>query len=395
MPLCSSGSRPSKIKKPAVVSSLRRSSSSAFANLARTKALHRTKSLAEDGGKEGREDNERIEATGRVIPADSISSANNVQDAVEHGTANMFCDMPERAGMNSTRIAEVLNFRKGLPPLITYAHIHALISASSRTEREIVTLIASGKLRKIKLLGRGNDLSGLSELLITNEGLEFALKSSGLNEVIVDAFLGVLALNYRATSIPARILQPLHMSALIKAGFLVSSSLKTPSPGTLGGSPIVAPPAISRAASGSWAAVGGGAAFENLGGFGMPQRHNSEPQASITGNELGLSVPNVGPYVRLLYAARSHLLQLLGKSRYREAPLYLLRERWDGAVESDGSVSTAKRARGEFAGLLPGKTKKWRDLYGLDFDWALQECLGAGLVELFETKSVGHGVRAL
>jgi hypothetical protein len=45
--------------------------------------------------------------------------------------------------------------------------------------------------------------------------------------------------------------------------------------------------------------------------------------------------------------------------------------------------------------LLPGKTKKWKALYGLDFDWALQECLGAGLIEVFETKSVGHGVRAL
>ena len=136
-------------------------------------------------------------------------------------------------------------------------------------------------------------------------------------------------------------------------------------------------------------------AFENLGGVGTPQRHRSEAQTSSTGNELAISVPNIGPYLRLLYAARSHLLELLGQSKYREAPLYLLRERWDGAVESNSRVSVAKRARGEFAGLLPGQTKKWKDFYGLDFDWALQECLGAGLVELFETKSVGHGVRAL
>jgi hypothetical protein len=43
---------------------------------------------------------------------------------------------------------------------------------------------------------------------------------------------------------------------------------------------------------------------------------------------------------------------------------------------------------------MPAKTKKWKDLYGLNFDWVVEECLGAGLIELFETRSVGLGVRA-
>ena len=376
------------------MASLRRSSSSPFANLARTKALQRTKSVADEGGDDARSDGDKLEAMGKHVSSSSISSAKTVDDAIEECIGKMFCDIPERAGMNSTRIAEVLNFRKGLTPLVTYAHLHALMAASSRTEREIAALLASGKLRKIKLLGRGSDLSGLSELLISTAGLEAALRSAVVSDSVVGDFLEVLAQNPKATSVPVRLLQPSHMSALIKAGFLVSSSLVT-SQSSLGGSSIIAPPTISRAASGSWEAVGGAAAFENLGGVGMPKRHHSESQASNTGTELALSVPNVGPYLRLLYAARSHVMDLLGKSKYREAPLYLLRERWDGAVESDSSTSTAKRARGEFAGLLPGKTKKWKDLYGLDFDWALQECLGAGLVELFETKSVGYGVRAL
>jgi len=88
-------------------------------------------------------------------------------------------------------------------------------------------------------------------------------------------------------------------------------------------------------------------------------------------------------------------MDILGKSKYREAPLYLLRERWDGAVDSDSRVSSAKRVRGEYSSTLPARTKKWKDLYGLDFDWILEECFGAGLVELFETHSVGLGVRAL
>ena len=108
-----------------------------------------------------------------------------------------------------------------------------------------------------------------------------------------------------------------------------------------------------------------------------------------------LSLPNTGPYLRLLSAGRSHLLALLRKSTYHEMPLDLLRDRWDGAVETDKSFSLAKRARGEFAGVLPGRTKKWKELYGMNFRWALEEALGAGLIELFDTGSVGPGVRCL
>ena len=395
MPLYLTGYNSSRIRKPATTSSLRRSNSSPFANLSRTKALRRAKSLAEDDGDDVEGDGTRLDTNGKVVPSTSLSPVESAEDAVRYCTESMFCEMPERAGMNSVRIADVLNFRKGLPPVVTAAHVHALVSASSRTEREISALIAGGKLRKIKLLGRGNDLSGLSELLILTTGLEGMLRSSGLSDATVDEFLEVLAQNPRATSLPARSLQPSHTADLIKEGYLVSSSLTGTARGSLSGASIVAPLAVSRAASGSWAAVGGDAAFENLGGVGIPQRHNSESKTASNGNELALSMPNIGPYLRLLYVARTHLLELLGKSKYREAPLSLLRERWDGSVESDSRVSVAKRARGEFAGLLPGKTKKWKDLYGLDFDWALQECLGAGLIELFETKSVGHGVRAL
>ncbi|KAJ2984426.1 hypothetical protein NUW58_g6065 [Xylaria curta] len=62
---------------------------------------------------------------------------------------------------------------------------------------------------------------------------------------------------------------------------------------------------------------------------------------------------------------------------------------------SHAFVQRPKRARGEFAGVLPGQTRKWRQFYGLTFDWVLQEAVGAGLVEIFETRSVGRGVRAV
>lgn len=108
-----------------------------------------------------------------------------------------------------------------------------------------------------------------------------------------------------------------------------------------------------------------------------------------------LSLPNTGPYLRLLSAARSHLLTLLKQSKYHEAPLTLLRDRWDGAVESNRSFSVAKRVRGEFSGVLPGRTKKWKEFNGMSFRWILEEALGSGLIELFDTGSVGPGVRCL
>lgn len=90
-----------------------------------------------------------------------------------------------------------------------------------------------------------------------------------------------------------------------------------------------------------------------------------------------------------------HLVALLAKSRFREAPESVLRDRWDGGIAKDDARYTAKRSRGEFVGILPGQTRKWQQFKGLAFDWVLREAVGSGLVEVFETNSVGHAVRAV
>ncbi|KAJ8069897.1 hypothetical protein OCU04_000306 [Sclerotinia nivalis] len=108
-----------------------------------------------------------------------------------------------------------------------------------------------------------------------------------------------------------------------------------------------------------------------------------------------LSLPATGQFLKLLSNARLHLVSLLSKSKYREAPESLLRERWNGGIETDDGASAAKRNRGEFSDVLPGKTRKWKQYYGISFEWILAECVGAGLVEVFDTRSIGRGVRAL
>ena len=169
---------------------------------------------------------------------------------------------------------------------------------------------------------------------------------------------------------------------LLRAGFVVSSSsLVKGSTGvaSLPGLPSSTPASASRSGSDGQSC----------------DTPDNQHQSRFETATLFLSLPNTGPYLRLLGAGRKHLLALLNKSSSGEAPVYLLRDRWDGAVETDKSFSVAKRVRGEFAGILPGKTRKWKELYGMNFRWALEEALGAGLIEIFDTGSVGPAVRAL
>lgn len=391
MPSYLSGAR---VRKPEVVPSLRRHASSPSATAPRIKPIHRTKSLAEALEGQLNDGESRLDATGKILSVVDVASATDVTSAIQHCKNTMFCAIPERAGMNSVRIAEVLNFQKDLPSVVTLAHAHALISASSKTERQISSLMTNGLLRKIKVTGRGNDISGTGELLITVKDLQDLVQTSGIAPDTSAAFLDVLQRDPRVTSLPSNQLPASHTAALSRAGFLVSLSASASRNLSFSGSSIVATPSISRAHSGTFAAVGGDSAFENLGGTGAAKRYGERRQTMPAG-EMALSVPNLGPYLRLLNAGRSHLIDLLGKAKYKEAPLYLLRERWDGAVDNDGSVSSAKKIRGEFSEVMPSRTKKWKKLNGLNFDWVVEECLGAGLIELFETRSVGLGVRAL
>ena len=81
----------------------------------------------------------------------------------------MFDPVPARySGLNSTRIAEILNFRLALPPIVTKGHVLALTSSINGNggdgngmggrsytamEREIAGLVTRGVVRKIAIPG--------------------------------------------------------------------------------------------------------------------------------------------------------------------------------------------------------------------------------------------------
>ncbi|KAL1847077.1 hypothetical protein Plec18170_008853 [Paecilomyces lecythidis] len=317
----------------------------------------------------------------RYIP--ETARVDTVENAIAHIHKTMFEELPVRAGMNSTRIAEVLNLRRSLPPLVSVAHVHTLLNAPTKVEKEIVHLVTTGRVRRLIVPGRGSDAAGLGDcLVLTRDWEELVRGSAVLDPSLKDRFLDLLRRIGTSSAVPAGVFSSSDLMALVRAGFLVSSS--SLAKGSLNVASLPSVPTSLRASSASRSDAGT-----------QPLQTMQLNDSQFRSATMFLSLPNTGTYLRLLGQGRSHLVDLLKKSKFHEAPLYLLRDRWDGAVESDTRSALAKRARGESTGVLPGRTKKWKQLYGMHFDWVLEEAVGAGLIEVFDTGSVGPGVRCL
>lgn len=347
---------------------------------------------------------DRLAQPSRFLP---VSSIRTVAQALHHGQATIFEPLPaSHSGMSSVRIAQVLNYRTALPRAASISHVGGLLSGMGPTAvaREIDAAVRSGAVRRIVVLRRG----GIGEVLIPAEQLEeMVSRSEVLDQPTKDGFLRYLRENPGAVRMPRVVVAgkgPLLLSAkqtdqLIRAGFLTAQHT-----GHDAGDPtasfsrpedkytFMSIEAVSRAASGSFAAVGGEGVLAESGGTGGFR--TGAASGASSGEGLSLAVPGNGTFLKLVSAALVHLIALLEKTQYKEVPETVLKEKWDGGIASD-HTGLAKRARGEFVGVLPGRTKKWKDFYGLSFDWILVEAVGTGIVEVFDTKSVGRGVRLI
>ena len=319
----------------------------------------------------------------------------DVPQYMEYIRNRMFSDMPEKAGMNSTRIAEVLNFRKQLPPFVTIAHIDALSTSSTVVEREIAELAKKGILRRVTIPNRGVGAAAVGDGIASVKEWQTLVRThEGLSEGLQEKYISLMDTNPTSTTIPGSAFTPAELATLTGAGLLTSTTTLSTTASAFFASPGAASLSAisssgSRHAAGSLEAVGGQHATQHMhGGTSLSVRNGSISTFSF-------SLPHTGMHIKLLVDARNHLLSILKKSKFKAAPLDVLRERWDGGVAGTGSTEREerKKARREFVGVLPGRTKKWKQFYGMRFDWVLEECLGAGLVELFETGSVGRAVR--
>ncbi|KAI9739499.1 MAG: hypothetical protein M1834_006214 [Cirrosporium novae-zelandiae] len=394
----------SRITKPRSKNPFRKrpsSSVSPFSSLPRQKPLTRPNSKTQTSKSYSEDDEDffqdRLDDVGLVTALATDPSLRDVPQLIKYTRDQMFDPIPERApGMNSTRIAAVLNYRTMLPPTIEISHLHALVRSGTELEREIAELVAKGVVRRVNVPRRGKGQGALGEGIVTWADWEACIRrSETLSEDLKSNFIALLCNNPTAMNLSATEFSPKDATALMNAGFLVfahqdlssaNDYFTHPAPGSVGTSTSLL--SISRAASGSIAAVGGEDAIHGAGGGSGSITHAQSTQS------FRLSLPNTGPLLRLLATARSHLLSLLARkhSKYRELPLWLLKERWDGAAATNDN---GKRIRGEFAGVLPGKTQKWKSYYGLKAEWVVEEAVGAGLVEVFDTGSVGWGVRVV
>lgn len=143
-------SRITKSRRPSGVAALglRRATSAPSSASPRKKSLPSEKPISYV-------DEDQLDDTGVIASLADDLNFRDVPQYMVYIRNRMFSDMPEKAGMNSTRIAEVLNYRRRLPPFVTIAHIDALSTSSTRIEREIAELAQAGILRRVTIPLRG------------------------------------------------------------------------------------------------------------------------------------------------------------------------------------------------------------------------------------------------
>ena len=390
MPFTYTAAKSSRVTKSrSGVASLKRSSSSPFSQSPKRKPISRSQSKQENFSDYGAL--ERLRNIGLVTSLAAPGQPQDIISLLGYIKTCMFDDIPERAGMNSVRIAEVLNFRKALPPMVSKSHIHALVFSPTSAEREIASLAARDKLQKVVIQGRSVSASTAYEALVLVSDWIEATKAAKLEPSLTERYTQYL----RSDPSQAFTFTQEETISLFRAGLLISAASMTGSANvydSTSSTTMTSIASISKAASGSLAAVGGSGAFHGAGGGGTGglQSHSSRKDSFRP------SLPNTGVFLKLVNGATEHLMHLLSKSKYSEAPMSLLRERWNGGVSTDNAVRKATGFNKDpFAEVLPGRTKKWKLFYGLKFEWVLAECLGAGLLEVFETGTVGKGVRAI
>ncbi|KAF4550313.1 Hypothetical protein D9617_18g035040 [Elsinoe fawcettii] len=403
MSLSATGARRPLQSKPKQNPFLKRSSSS-FSNHARTKSA--SSEPAAKKAKVQHDDDDVPLHHGGIVT--SLATPGLPQDAVslmKYAREQMFDPIPERsAGMNSTRIAEVLNFRKDLAPIVSLAHLHALSRSPTTTDREIAKLTQQGIVRRITIPGRGRGGSPIGDGIVLVSDWTALIKTSSLPTPLQERYLSLLSTQPTSPTIPTSSFTTDEVSRLVSSGFLTSTSalsLAVDAPVSragafsLGLSTPVAN-AGTVAPTGSLDAVGGVGAVHLRGGGSGGLPSGSVTREAKEGS-LTFALPGTATYLRLLTEARAHLVQLVTKSspRHKEGSAELLKERWDGNIPSDDAIGKAKRARGEWVGILPGRTKKWKTFYGTRFEWVLEEAVGSGVVEGFRTGTVGLGVRVV
>ena len=211
-------SRVTKSKSP---SNLRRSTpNSPFSSFPRRKASFLKSKKTSTSLEDNFED--ELEDAGLVTNVATDTVVHDTAEAIGAIRERMFSDIPEqRPGMNSARIAEILNYRRTLPPIVTVAHIQALLNAPTKVEREIAELVARNVIRKIVVPGRGI----MGEAVVLVKDLEDMITASGgLTEEVKTEYTSLLRKNPSALKLSRSMFSQESAKNLFQAGFLTSAT---------------------------------------------------------------------------------------------------------------------------------------------------------------------------
>jgi hypothetical protein len=309
---------------------------------------------------------------------------------------------PPPRGLGAARLARALRVRAALPPLSTPAQLAALRASPTAAEREVAAAVRAGSVARVVVPAAAAGGGEEALLVRTDAWVALVRSSAGVDGAAGEKYCALLERRPAASA-----LADSEIAELAAAGFLTGAPGRASAPttailapgraagarpadaATIGSLASVAGAGARHAsgtpeagASSSLAHLGGGGARPNL----LLPAARPSPPSSVRGDGADPlrghrpSVPNTGPFLRLLADGRAHLLSLLARSGpHKSLPLERLREYWNGGLGS---------------GVPAWRTRKWRDLHGLRLEWVLADCVGRGLVECFRTGSVGVGVRA-
>ncbi|KAG6057349.1 hypothetical protein E4U17_001426 [Claviceps sp. LM77 group G4] len=369
-----------------------------------------------------------------LTPHEALSLRDVVQ-TMRYIRSRMFTAVPSR-GFTSARTAELLNYRAGMPRLITMGHIHAVLGGSSpsRVEREVAELVSKGLLRRVRVERRGP----LGEALIEMEDLRVLLgrmeDEGQLGGRTREAFWRFL--RRRPTVLVVGVgdiregskgrllggeeeeedddddeaeagggedrdgdgngngngngffLTPSQVDELVRAGFLTSCATAAPANDALHLRPedrttLTSIAHVSRFASGTVSAVGGRNALHLAGGGGGVTARKHHAANNHTVSSFQIAVPGHGRYLKLADAAVRWVQDALSATTWGQGPEAWLRERFEASQTPCIYGADNKNLYGP----------RWKEFWGVEWEWVLGEAVGLGIVDLFDTGSVGRGVR--
>lgn len=159
------GAHSSRARTPGFKTPLLRRSSSSVTKTSSSRSPSNIKGNHQDRG--GEDDNfARLDDQGPVRSLAGRLKIRDVRQCLEHIDHSMFDDIPERSGMNSTKLVAIRSFRKSLPPVASLTHLYALSRSPTQAEREIAQLVLRRVVRKLTIPRRGAGKSMVGEFVV-------------------------------------------------------------------------------------------------------------------------------------------------------------------------------------------------------------------------------------